>query len=476
MTIFDRAEATQPAAKITASLANARSLPYWLDSPERPDALPQLRRSVTADLAIVGGGYTGLWTALLAKERDPQRRVVILEAESVGWAASGRNGGFCEPSLTHGKSNGLSHLPKEFDQLQRLGIENVHEIAAAVERYGMDCDFEFSGVLRVATEPHQVDWLRAEATDADHVFFDADQVREQVNSPTYLAGFWEKTHNAMVNPAKLVWELRRVVLELGVEIYENTPVTALDSDVDVVTLHTPLGRVMADRVALATNAFPALIKRMRPFTVPVYDFALMTEPLTAAQEAAIGWDDRQGIADMANQFHYYRTTRDADGRLRILFGGYDAVYHYGGKIRAERMQNDATFRKLSAHFYETFPQLSDVRFSHKWGGVVDTCSRFFSFFSTAHRGKVAYAAGFTGLGVAATRFGANVMLDLLSGVSTERTQLDLVKKKPIPFPPEPIRWLGVWITTKERDRADRNGGKRGLWLKIMDAVGMGFDS
>ena len=167
---------------------------------------------------------------------------------------------------------------------------------------------------------------------------------------------------------------------------------------------TPTGHVRARGVLLATSAYPPLLRAIRRYVAPVYDYALMTEPLSPAQRESIGWKRRQGIGDMANQFHYYRLTKDE----RILWGGYDAVYRYGGPVRAELDDDEATFAKLSQHFFTTFPQLEGVRFSHRWGGAIDTCSRFSVFFGTAHGGRVAYAVGYTGLGVVSTRFGARV--------------------------------------------------------------------
>ncbi|MBF4550915.1 NAD(P)/FAD-dependent oxidoreductase [Pseudoclavibacter sp. VKM Ac-2888] len=477
MTTFDRAEAEISEERVAASLAGAKATTYWLDDPGRPEALPPLRGNHTADLVIVGGGYTGLWTALLAKERDPKRKVVLLEGQRVGWAASGRNGGFCEASLTHGASNGKDRLPHEFAKLQALGLENLREIGDTVKRYSMDCDYEETGVLRVATEPHQVTELEDEAVgDSGVEFFDRQQVQAEAASPLYLAGAYEREGTSLVNPAKLVWELRRVVLGMGVAIFENTPVRSLDADGGGITVGTDEGSVYAQRVALGTNAFPALIKRDRFYTVPVYDYVLMTNPMSDEQLESIGWKRRQGITDLNNRFHYSRLVTDADGRTRILYGGYDAVYNYGGRIKKEYDQRPETFEKLAAHFIATYPQLEGLGFSHKWGGVIDTCTRFFSFFDTEYDGRVAHAAGFTGLGVGATRYAANVLLDLLSGEETERTRMDFVKKKPLPFPPEPFASFGAKVSLAEMARADRNEGKRGLWLKTMDAVGLGFDS
>jgi len=239
-----------------------------------------------------------------------------------------------------------------------------------------------------------------------------------------------------------------------------------------VVLRTPFAVVRARRVVLATNAFPSLLRRVRPFVVPVYDYALVTEPLTDAQLASVGWKNRQGVGDGANRFHYYRLTADN----RILWGGYDAIYHRGRRVRASYEERPETFHRLASHFLAAFPQLEGVRFSHAWGGAIDTCSRFSAFFGSAHRGRVAYAAGYTGLGVGATRFGAEVMLDLLAGERTERTELEMVRRKPLPFPPEPFAWTGIALTKWSLARADTHGGRRNLWLKTMDKLGLGFDS
>lgn len=476
-TVYERAERQLPASRISAALADAQRESFWLDDPARPEPLPPLAGPARTDLAVVGGGYSGLWTALLAKERNPDRRVMLLEGRRIGWAASGRNGGFCEASLTHGDANGEKHLPQEAARLRELGRENLGQIAAAVEKYGIDCGFEWTGTLTVATADHQVQWLRdEEGQDPDVLFLDQDAVRKEVCSPLYRAGLWDRKSTAMLNPARLAWGLQRACQAAGVEIFEHTPVRGLRKSGTAVGLRTDRGTVTADRVALATNVFPSLLKRTRLHTVPVYDFALITEPLAPEQLRAIGWHNRQGLADLDNRFHYYRLATDPAGGTRILFGGYDAVYHYGRRMRQDYEQRDATFTRLAAHFFATFPQLEDVKFTHRWGGAIDTCSRFFPFFATARGGRVAFAAGYTGLGVGATRFGADVMLDLLAGTPTERTRLAMVRRKPLPFPPEPLAWLGIKATTAALVRADRNQGRRGPWLKAMDSIGMGFDS
>lgn len=443
---------------------------FWLDDAPGERA-PRLAGDRDADLAIVGGGYTGLWTAIRALERDPGRRVVILEANEVGWAASGRNGGFVEASLTHGEANGERRWPDELARLDELGHANLDAIEETVARYGIDADFERTGTLSVAVEPHQVEWLEGPSTDESR-FLDEAAVRAEIHSPALLAGRWDARGTALVHPGKLAAELARVARELGAEIFEHSPVHRIDDDGDAVRLRADGGTVRASRVVLATNAFPSLLKRNRLMTVPVYDYVLMTEPLTAAQLTSIGWHNRQGLADLANQFHYSRLTADN----RILFGGYDAIYVAGGRIRPQYEERPATFARLASHFLTFFPQLEGVRFSHRWAGVIDTSTRFCAFFGTARRGRVAYAAGYTGLGVAATRFAADVMLDKLDGLTTEITELRMVRERPLPFPPEPAASIGINLTRRSLDRADHREGRRDVLLKTLDFLGLGFDS
>jgi glycine/D-amino acid oxidase-like deaminating enzyme len=465
---------------VSASLRSASAMPYWFDDPRHPPALPGLSHldsgPDSADLVVVGGGYLGLWTALLAKERDPSRDVLLLEGATCGHAASGRNGGFCEASLTHGFGNGLARWPRETDVLTAMGRENLDGLERTIEQHGIDCDFVRAGSLAVATQPHQVQGLREEydetrAHGMGTTWLDADQVRERVDSPTFLAGVHDPDA-AILEPARLAWGLRAACLSLGVRIAEQTPVTGLSCIGRAVAVRTGAGSVGARQVVLATNAYPSLLRRLRLMTVPVYDYALMTEPLTVEQRDAVGWRGREGVSDAGNQFHYFRTTRDG----RILWGGYDAIYHFGSGLEDEYEQRAETHEVLAHNFFTTFPQLEGLSFSHTWGGVIDTCTRFTAFYGTAMGGRVGYALGFTGLGVGATRFAGDVLLDLLAGADTPRTRLDMVRSRPLPFPPEPLRWLGIEATRRSLARSDANGGKENLWLRAMDKLGLGFDS
>src|SRR5665213_1965615 len=344
-------------------LAEVQPELWWLDSdPLEPESHAALIGDVGADLCVVGAGYTGLWTALLAKERDPKREVIVLE------------------------------------------------------QYQIECDWERTGELRVAVAPWQLKGmveearLRNEMGDRVEVL-DREQVQARIHSASYEGALFDVDGTALVDPARLVWGLERACLSLGVTIHENSKVEWLDDVDDAVRVHTPYGAVTAAKVALATNVFPSLIRQARKYVVPVYDYTLVTEPLSDAQLESIGWKGREGVADSGNLFHYYRLTKDNS----ILWGGYDAIYTFRAKARRDYEFNAETYAKLASHFLKTFPQLAGVKFTHAWGGAIDTCTRFSPFWGTAYGRKASYVMGFTGLGVASTRFGASVMLDLLDG-------------------------------------------------------------
>lgn len=465
-TVFD---APVDQGLIDRALAETAFGSMWLDTIARPDFAPP-SAPLTCDLLVIGGGYTGLWSALHAARRHPDRRVVLIEAGRVGWAASGRNGGFVEASLTHGHDNGKARWPNEIDTLEALGSENLDGMEA--ELTGLDVEWQRTGMLTVATEPHQVPWL-AEAADAGQGrLLDLREVRAQVHSPTYLAGLYAPDSCALVQPAKLAVALARECTEAGVEIFEHTAARRIVSGGAALRVPTDGPVLTCRQIIVATNAFPSLLRRNRLYTVPVYDYVLATEPLTEAQLDRIGWRGRQGVGDAANQFHYYRLTADD----RIVWGGYDAVYHFGRRVDAAHEDRRQTYERLAAHFFVTFPQLRDVRFSHRWAGAIDTNTRFCAHWGLARDGRVAYVNGFTGLGVGASRFAADVCLDLLDGADTPRTRLEMVRRKPVPFPPEPLATAGIQATRWSLDRADHNAGRRNLLLRTLDAAGLGFDS
>jgi glycine/D-amino acid oxidase-like deaminating enzyme len=459
------------------ALTDARPAAFWSDRADTPGPAPVLDADTTADLTIIGGGFTGLWAAIQALEGQPDLSVVLLEAQQCGFGASSRNGGFCDGSLTHGLDNGLSHWPGEIDILVRLGRENLDEIEATIERYGIAADYRRAADVGVATEDWHLESLRdsfeTHTRFGDQVeLLDADAMRSRVDSPTYLGGLVRYNDMALVDPARLCWGLRAAAEALGARIFENSPALAVTPNGSGLEVSTAGGTVRTARVVMATNAYPAPSRGPRRYVIPVYDHVLMTEPLSTQQMASIGWAQRDGISDVANQFHYYRLSADD----RILWGGYDAAYHYGNGLDPRHDLSDDIHPLLADHFFETFPQLEGLRFTHRWGGPIATTTRFTAAWGTAHGGRLAWVAGYTGLGVAASRFGARVALDLVFGQTTERTELEMVRRRPLPFPPEPLRWTGVQLTRRAIQRSDRRGGRRGLWLGLLDRFGVGFDS
>ncbi len=462
---------------VHAALADARPDVFWTD---RPDLRPGPRAALTgaghrADLAVVGGGFTGLWAAVQAKEADPSRDVVLLEAGRLGVGASGRNGGFVSPSVTHGLAQGLARWPDEIDTLQRLGDESFAGLQASLTAYGIDADFHLPGELTLSLSPHQDAAVRrAYELHRDHgteaTYLDADGARARVASPAYRAG-WYAPDVGLVDPARLVWGLAAAAESLGVRVHEDTAVRGFERHGSGLRVRTEWGALRTHQVVLGTNAYTGTLRRVAAYILPVYDHVLMSEPLTSAQLGEIGWEGREGLADAGNQFHYYRRTLDD----RVLFGGYDANYHFPGRIDPDLEQSEASHTLLAEHFFEIFPQLEGLRFTHRWGGVIATTSRFTPVFGTALDGRLAYAAGYTGLGVGSSRFGAQVALDLLSGRPTERTTLAMVRRKPVPFPPEPIRYAAVRATRSALAAEDRTG-RRGRWLRALDSLGVGFDS
>ncbi|WP_020016296.1 NAD(P)/FAD-dependent oxidoreductase [Promicromonospora sukumoe] len=347
-TVFER---NVPARSVVDhALARTRQAVFWQDDLGTPDRYPRLSASARADVVVVGGGCTGLWTALGIKQRDPGARVLLLEGRSVGWAASGRD-------------TGLVTAP--------LGHENLAAMDVAVTGLGLDCGWERTGVVDLAVEPHQIDQLQDAAVAAavagvPHTYLDRAKVRAEIASPTYEAGLVRPGGGALVDPARLAAELARAASALGVEIFEETRAVRLAVPArGAVALRTtsPAGEasVRAERVVLGTGAFPPLLRRHRRQAAAVYEHAVATEPLDAGLLAALGWRGRQGLADAA---HRYRLTDDD----RIVFGGY-AVRPAGGRMSRAHENQPETARRLAEHLLTTFPQLEGVRLTHRWAAA-----------------------------------------------------------------------------------------------------------
>ncbi|UYN84241.1 MAG: FAD-dependent oxidoreductase [Microcella sp.] len=465
-------------AQLPASLRDAVRAPFWTDRADAPAPRAPIENGLEVDLLIVGGGFTGLWTAWRALDRDPARSIAIVDAETIGFGASGRNGGFVSASLTHGLAHGEALWPRDMPAITREGRANLEAMRADLEGAGIDCGFSMVGKTTLAIEPWHVPHLQSAHELAlrygeDAEWHDREQVQADVHSPTYLAGLRVRTGNALVDPARMAWGMAAHLERRGVQIFDRSRVTSLRRDgAGVISRQADGSSVRARHVVVATAAYRSPLRRLGGYIMPLYDHVLMTEPLTPEQRSSLGWAERQGLTDAGNQFHYYRLTDDE----RVLWGGWDAVYHRGGRIDPALDYAGSSHALLARQFAETFPQLRDVRFSHMWAGPIDSTTRFTAAYGTAVGGSVAYAIGHTGLGVGAARFSADVALDLLERADSARVRYGIVRRRPIPIPPEPLRNPIIQFTRRSIINSDAREGRRNLWLRTLDRLGLGFTS
>lgn len=437
-------------------MSDFASRSFWLEA-DPYTASPPLAGDVTVDVAIVGGGFTGLWTAYSLLRAQPSLKVAVIDAEVVGYGASGRNAGFATTSL----GATLHQFVQEF------GVEPARQAHAAVARsiadigrfctdHGVHCDYEKNGVIGAALDDSQIARVEADARTAETLgltnvrFVPGDELRREIQSPLYRCGLEDET-GALLNPARLARGLARVVRQLTGVVYEQTRVERVEPVSDAVRVHTATGIVTADRVVLATNAYSGQFPEFRRMFIPLYSYVVLTEPLTDAQWDAVGWRRRQGLGDRRTYIHYYRPT--ADGR--ILMGGEDAPYFFGSHVDPAHDRNPAVFDRLRRDLVTIYPQLDGIRFTHAWGGPIAVTSRFLPTFGRIADGRVVYGFGYSGHGVAPSHTGGQILRDLVLDRKSELTELCLVRTPPIPFPPEPLRWMGVHVARRSLLRQDR---------------------
>lgn len=467
---FSSSPAARPVG-LAEAFAHTRLMPYWLDTPDAPPPTPPLQQDTRADLLIVGGGFTGLWAAIQAKELSPELDVVLIEAGRVAHGASGRAGGIVSTSIMHGLPNAQRVFPDDIAQLEAFGRANLDGFEAALQRYGIDADVEWGGEMTVAVDDAHLDALRADGELHRRYghrveLLDRAQTAQHIRSPLFAGALWSRERSGTVHPAKLAWGLRRAALSLGVRLYENTPLVATHDRGGHVQVNTPHGAISAARVLFGTGTAQVGVKDINRRVMTVRDHVLATEPLTPEQLARVGWAGRQGIYDTRTQLNYFRLTRDN----RIIFGGL-VSYHYGGQGEPAADGDKATYHRLAQAFYRTFPQLADVRFSHAWGGPIDYCSRGSVFAKPYLGGKAVFVAGYTGFGIGASRFGAFMGLNMLFDRDSPERRLDIARQSPSWIPPEPLRWLGARITFHAFDGADAEGGWKRAWIRAVKALG-----
>ena len=414
---------------------------YWLTTrPYEPG--PPLAGDLDVDVAVIGAGYTGLTSSYFIKEAEPGLRVALLEADVVGWGASGRNGGFSMTkigmmhsitALRFGKARTL-----EAHEYAERAVNLVHGL---VEELGFDCDYEHPGYLWVATSEKHRRRLYKEIELVHKLgitgisLIDSHELRQRVNSPLYVGGAWWEPNCGILNPAKLAWSWRAAAAKRGVEIYEHTPVRVVEETAGGSLLTTPGGCVRARKVVFATNAWSHQFAQLKSKQVPVWTYIVMTEPLSGAQKEAIRWQGREGVEDFRDFVHYYRLTADD----RIVWGGRDITLSLDGTMDHDR--DETVFSALREDLRRTFPALADIRFTHAWGGPVSAPLDLFPAIGHAGTPDSVYVLGCLGHGVSITHLHGQTVRDLVLERDTDLTRSFFVDRRVLPVPPGPLRNL-----------------------------------
>ncbi len=417
-------------------------LSLWLDTygPYTPE--PSLKGDIAVDVAVIGGGFTGIATAYELRRADAALKVAVLEARTIGYGASGRNGSFGMTVVGLGFGTTAMIRGKQFLKEAHAFMERaVDSLDDLIQHEKLDCDRIRPGFLRVATAPAYVARLHHEVELMNSLGFggidwiDAEAVRARVNSPRYIGAMWEP-RLLLVNPAKLVREEKRLALKLGVSVYENTPVTEITSQ-PIFRLKTPEGTVSAQKLVFATNAYSHLFPQLRRKQIPAFTYMIATEPLTPAQLEPIGWKGFEGVEDARNLIHYYRRTPDN----RLVIGGGPVGLTYRNSLDAD--SNQAVWRHLEEHIGFLFPSLRGVRITHRWGGPFSVTLDLVPALGYLRDERAVYSVGCMGHGVSLTHLNAQVLRDLLLGRKTDLLDCPFVNRRVIPWPPEPLRIMAA---------------------------------
>lgn len=442
-----------------------RDMSYWLGSTDYAPG-PPLHGEIEADVVIAGGGFSGLSSAYYLKEAYPDLKIVLLEANVIGFGASGRNGGFSMPLLGWDISYLLWAFKDSGIRAHHFMLDCVRRTKEIVDKEQLDCDLEYNGLLVLARNAHQMRQLEQnlnayhKAGCHDVELLEGARFAERVNSAWHVGALYEP-ETAILNPAKMARELRRVIAAKGVSVYENSKVGKVVPG-EVVRLETDSGKVAAKRAVLALNAYGRKLRVQTNRYFPMHTYIILTEPLSDKLYEEIGWVRREGIEDKRQLVHYMRLTADN----RILLGGRDAAYYFGNKTYGKE-HNQRIFQGLEADLTGMFPMLKGTRITHRWGGPVAITPLMVPTFGY-HRGfkNIAYATGYCGHGVALSLSAGLVTRDLLMRPDADYLKdLLFVHNNPWSWPVEPFRYplvAGVkgamalydrWVERNARGRA-----------------------
>ncbi len=441
-----------------------RSYSFWLETAgEELAPRPSLPGPSEADVAILGAGFTGLWTAYYLLKQQPSLRVLVLEADIAGFGASGRNGAWCNSAFPVSPGELQRRFGREATRdlllAMRGAVEEVGRVAAAEE---IDAQYFRGGQLRVARGSNQLpgieeayDSLRTLGLEENLRLLDAEETNLRVRI-TGAEGALYSPHCATIHPARLARGLARAVERLGGEIFERTPVTDYENGTSP-RLMTDSGEVRASTIVLAGEAYLARLRKLRRQVLPIYSLIVLTEPLSEERWAEIGWEGRECVA--SNRYTVDYLSRTADGR--ILFGGRGAPYHYGSRIEDEYDKHEPTHRMLRRTARDWFPALEGARFTHAWGGPLAMPRDWMPTMSYDPASGVATARGYTGQGVATANLSGRTLADLILDRQTAITRLPTVNHKPRAWEPEPLRWLGARYVQRGLMRVDDRAEQTG---------------
>jgi glycine/D-amino acid oxidase-like deaminating enzyme len=443
---------------------------YWMETAGDLTPRPSLDGTTDADVAILGAGYTGLWTAYYLLRRRPGLRVVIAEGEIAGFGASGRNGAWCAPDLNISMDR-LARLHGEdaARRIQQATYDAVDEVGRVAAAEGIDAGFHKGGELLVARGPHHVPAIEAAFREYERFGFgehyrllDAAGVAEKVRIAGAIAGLWSGTA-AVVHPGRLVRGLATLVERMGARIVERTPVSDFRAAVSgraggaPAALITSKGEIRAPVVVLAGEAYLTRLAKLHRQLVPMYSLIVLTEPIDDATWEEIGWAGREVVASARLSIDYL--SRTADGR--ILFGGRGAPYRLGSPVKDAYDRHDPTHEMLRGFVRTWFPMLRDVRFTHAWGGPLGMPRDWHPTFSFDPRTGIASARGFVGHGVSTANLAGRTLADLITGEQTPLTELPLANHRNPSWEVEPLRWLGIRYTQGAMARLDRRSEATG---------------